>query len=131
MNFSFLNREHQERFQEIRETMPIHTRRDKEYLSLVFVMTGDDELFNKMIPYFNKQDCTLSSTELFEEQDFSSGINVLAKLGVHLFNNNVSVEPLDFMSLDEQRMALAMNALLIRRYGLPSPYEETEEKLYS
>ncbi|MBM7580817.1 DUF6075 family protein [Jeotgalibacillus terrae] len=131
MNFSFVNQDHQKKFQEIREAMPLYTRNNKEYLSVVFIMAGDEELYSKMAPYFDVQEGILSSVKMFEEQDFSTAFHVLARLAVHLFNHNETVEPLEFMSLDDQRMALAMNAILFRRYGLPSPYEEKEEKFYS
>jgi hypothetical protein len=68
---------------------------------------------------------------MFKEQDFSSGLRTLAKLAVHLFNNNETVAPLDFMLLDDQSLELAMNAILLRRYGISNGYDMPEEKLYT
>jgi hypothetical protein len=34
------------------------------------------------------------------------------------------------MLLDDKRLALAMNAILLRRYGLSNGYDIPEEKLY-
>jgi hypothetical protein len=93
-------------------------------------MAGDEELFHKMNRYFDAKLGEFSSDEMFKEQDFSSGMRILAKLAVNLFNNNETVTPLDFMLLDDKRLALAMNAILLRRYGLSNGYDTPEEKLY-
>lgn len=132
MNYQFLNQNHAAKFQEVRSEMAEHYRNNKEYLSVVFIMSGDDEIFQKMNPYFDTKHGLFSSKEMFEEQDFSSGINVLAKLAVHLFNNNATVDPLDLVgTLDDERLQLAINAILFRRYGISNDYQLPEEKLYS
>lgn len=131
MNFQFLNQQHQVKFQKFRLDMAEYYRNNKEYLSVVFIMTGDEELEHKLSPYFDVKDGMLDSHSMFQEQDFSSGIRVLAKLAVHLFNNNEMVSPLDFMSLDDQRLNLAMNAILLRRYGLSNGYDMPEEQIYN
>jgi len=131
MKFQFLNQEHQAKFQELRVEMSEEYRTNKEYLSVVFIMAGDKELFNKIHPYFDRKSGLFSSDDMFQEQDFSSGIKVLAKLAVHLFNNNETVNPLDMIdSLDDQRLHLAINAILLRRYGVSNDYDIPEEKLY-
>lgn len=130
MEFQFINQEHQTNFQEIRSEMAEYYRNNKEYLSVVFIMAGDEELGRKMSPYFDTTEGLFSSEEMFQEQDFSSGMKTLAKLAVHLFNDNETVAPLDFMSLDDQRLQLALNAILLRRYGVSNGYDIPEEKLY-
>jgi hypothetical protein len=130
MKVQFLNQEHQAKFQELRAGMAEYYRNNKEYLSVVFIMAGDEELFHKMNRYFDAKLGEFSSDEMFKEQDFSSGMRILAKLAVHLFNNNETVTPLDFMLLDDKRLTLAINAILLRRYGLSNGYGTPEEKLY-
>lgn len=132
MKYQFLNQNHATKFQEIRSEMAEHYRNNKEYLSVVFIMSGDVECFSKMNPYFDTKEGLFSSKEMFEEQDFSNGIKILAKLAVHLFNNNETVDPLDLVgTLDDERLQLAINAILFRRYGLSNEYELPEEKFYS
>jgi hypothetical protein len=132
MKIQFVNSDHQHKFQEVRSEMAEHYRNNKEYLSVVFIMSGDDEIFRKMNPYFDTKRGLLHSKKMFEEQDFSSSINVLAKLAVHLFNNNETVDPLDLVgTLDDERLQLAINAILIRRYGISNGYDLPEEKIYS
>ena len=53
---------------------------------------------------------------------FSSHTQVLAKLAVHLFDARQPVVPLDLVNqLDEQRVQLAINALILRRMGFYEP----------
>lgn len=44
MKYQFLNQNHVTKFQEIRSEMAEHYRNNKEYLSVVFIMSGDDEV---------------------------------------------------------------------------------------
>jgi hypothetical protein len=132
MNFQFVNQEHEARYSQFRvEDMTEHYRSNKEYLTVVYLMTGNKELYQKMNPYFNAKHGEFDSEKMFEEQDFSSSLRVLAKLAVHLFNSNETVEPLDIISrLDEEGFQLALNAFILRRYGVQKGYDFPEEKVY-
>ena len=111
--------------------MADYYRTNKEYLSVVYLMTGNEELYCNMKPYFDAKVGSFDSEEMFEEKDFSSGLRVLAKLAVHLFNSNETVEPLDIIStLDEECFRLALNAFILRRYGVSKGYDLPEEKLH-
>ncbi|MFS0891022.1 DUF6075 family protein [Peribacillus frigoritolerans] len=132
MKFQFLNQEHEAKYSQFRtEDMADYYRTNKEYLSVAYLMTGNKELYRKMKPYFDAKGGNFDSEEMFEEKDFSSGLSVLAKLAVHLFNSNETVEPLDIIStLDEEGFKLALNAFILRRYGVSKGYDFPEEKLY-
>lgn len=132
MYFQFVNNEHEARYSQFRaEDMSDHYRINKEYLSVVYIMTGNDELYKKMKPYFNAKSGEFASKEMFKENDFSGELLVLAKLAVHLFNSNETVEPLHIISrLDDKSFKLALNAFVLRRYGVSKGYELPEEKLY-
>jgi DNA polymerase III delta subunit len=132
MKFQFLNEKHESRFLQFRaEDMAEHYRSDKEYLSVVYLMTGNDELYRKMKPYFNAKIGEFYSEVMFNEKDFSSGLNVLAKLAVHLFNSNETLEPLHIISqLDDEGFKLALNTIILRRYGISNSYDVPEEKFY-
>lgn len=131
-NFQFINREHNNKFSQFRtEEMAEHYRNKKEYLSVVYIMTGNKELYRKIKPYFDAKNGNFASDEMFKEQDFGSGLSVLAKLAVHLFNSNETVEPLDIIvKLDDTSYALALNAFTLRRCGISNAYDLPDEKLY-
>ncbi|MGG0284316.1 DUF6075 family protein [Peribacillus butanolivorans] len=132
MKFQFLNQDHEAKYSQFRtEGMADYYRTNKEYLSVVYLMTGNEELYRKMKPYFDAKGGNFNSEEMFEEKDFSSGLRVLAKLAVHLFNSNETVEPLDIIStLDEEGFRLALNAFILRRSGVSKGYDLPEEKLH-
>lgn len=133
MTFSFLSSEHETRFRQLRQQMSSdYFRNSKEYLSVAFLMAGNEELHRKVSPYFDTNEGGLDSEEMFKNEDFSSGLRTLAKLAVNLFNNNESVTPLDLISyLDDNLLELAINAILLRRYGISSGYDAPEERLFS
>lgn len=132
MKFKFLNQEHEERFLYFRvENMSEYYRFNKEYLSVVYIMTSNEELYRKISPYFNGKIGEFDSEKMFKEIDFSGGDLVLAKLAVHLFNSNETVDPLHIISrLDNESFELALNVFVLRRYGISKDYDLPEEKLY-
>ena len=128
MKVQFINFEHQLKFQKLQSQLTLN---NKECLSVIFIMAGDEELHRKMSSYFDIKKGIFSSENMFNEQDFESGIEVLAKLAVHLFNNNETISPLDMVgALDDERLQLAINAILVRRYGISHNYDLPEEKFY-
>lgn len=131
MKFEFLNSEHESNFTKYRvENMGDRFRTNKEYLSVVYLMTGNTELYQKMNPYFNARSGEFDSKKMFVEQDFSSGLSILAKLAAHLFNSNEVVQPLNIISLDEQNFKLALNSMILRRFGVSTSYEVSKEKFF-
>jgi hypothetical protein len=132
MEFHFLNKEHETKFSKFRaEEMEERFRTNKEYLSVAYLITGNEELFRKVEPYFNAKSGRFNFTKMFEEQDFSSGLHILAKLAVHLFNSNKQVELIEIISgLDERGFKLALNSLILKRNGISNTYNIPEEKLY-
>ncbi|MGG1400240.1 DUF6075 family protein [Bacillus salipaludis] len=132
MKFEFLNSEHESNFTKYRvENMGDRFRTNKEYLSVVYLMTGNTELYQKLNPYFNARSGEFDSNKMFVEQDFCSGLSILAKLAAHLFNSNEVVQPLDIISsLEEQSFKLALNSMILRRLGVSTSYDIPEEKLF-
>lgn len=126
--YTFLNSQHKTTFQELRSKLAEYYRFNSEYLSVCFIMAGNPELLGKMEKYFDGVNGGLYAEEMFAEQDFSSGLNELAKLAVHLFNNNMKVSPLDLIqTLDDEMLQLAINAILFRRYGIEKGYPGVNE----
>ncbi|UOQ92866.1 hypothetical protein MUO14_21045 [Halobacillus shinanisalinarum] len=126
----FLDQEHEDYFYGLRSKMEQETyKTNKKYLSVIFLMAAEEELYRKANPYFDTTRGVFDSNKMFEEQDFSVGIGLLARLAVLLFDNNESVTLLKLIgTLDEIRFKLALNAIYLRRFGFIE-YKEQEEKL--
>ncbi|MFD2512101.1 DUF6075 family protein [Halalkalibacter alkalisediminis] len=119
----FLNHEHEKEFFSIREEAAGKYKNNKEYMSVAFLMAGNEELKQKMKPYFDMDEGFFKSALMFEKEDFSTSLQVMAKLAVHLFNNNETVDPLDLIGyLDEDNFELALQVIKFRKYGLDQGY---------
>lgn len=117
----FLNDEHRNKFNHLRKVLALHYQDNKEYLSVVFLMAADQEFYDRVAPYFDGINGLFEFSKMFEEKDFSSGYYVLAKLAVNLFNDGEKVTPLDLIStLDSNLFQLAINAIYVRRQGVPN-----------
>lgn len=129
MKLEFLNNEHKAKFQEVRMEMADIDRFNKEFLAAAFIILGDAELEEKMKPYLDPDDGLLDSVAVFEQQDFSNEGLILAKLAAHLFDNSEQVLPLDLVKLEGEKLKLAMEAIMLRRYGISTEYEVPGERL--
>lgn len=106
----FLNMDHQSRFHKIKDFLPVNLRRDPEGLSVVYLIAGNKELEKKITPYMAWEN-GFDFNEMFEKEDFSSELKVLAKLAVVLYNNSVELNLIDlYRYLDEENLELAINA---------------------
>lgn len=115
----FISELHEERFIHLRRLLALQYQNNKEYLSVIFLLAGDDEFYDKVSPYFDGIEGSFNFPDMFKNEDFSSGYYILAKLAVHLFNNGEQVTPLDLIgSLDANLYNLAMNAIHLRRKGV-------------
>lgn len=127
----FLNYEHELQFSRLKEEMPERFYNDRERLAVVFLMAGNKELERKMKPYIDWEEGFFFD-EMFENEDFSSGLKVLAKLAVILFNNGVSLEFHEFFTrLDETNLQLGLSAANYRYDISPKGiYEQTDTNSY-
>lgn len=127
MEFQYLSREHKQDFLENRRNIPEYYRFNKEFLSVLYLISGNEELKQKIEPYFNGNSGMFDTEKMFEEQDFSAGLSVLAKLAVNLFNANEKINPLQLMILDDENFELAMNAIILRRQGISTEYKLSQK----
>ena len=119
----FLNLGHEMKFLEIKRTIPEIFLKDRERLSVAYLMAGNEELHSKIEPYINWEE-GFYFNEMFEKEDLSSGIKVLAKLAVVLYNNGISLEFIElYRHLDDTNLELALNAANYR-------YNNTQTDLY-
>ncbi|MCY7780157.1 DUF6075 family protein [Bacillus haynesii] len=127
MEFQYLSREHKQDFLEMRRNMPEYYRFNKEFLSVLYLISGNEELKQKVEPYFNGNSGMFDTEKMFEEQDFSAELSILAKLAVNLFNANEKINPLQLMILDDKNFELAMNAIILRRQGISTEYKLSQK----
>lgn len=87
-----------------------------EYQAVLFILTSDDELYEKMGPYFSSDE--FRSFDLFEEVDFSSGYATIARTATDLFGQDYETSLSDLVgSLNHDLFYTFMQALIIRKYG--------------
>lgn len=80
-------------------------------------MTSDDELYNKMAPYFGMDG--FRSYTMFEEVDFSSSYAKLAKAAANLFGQDYETDLANLVySLDHDLFHTLLQAMVIRKYGV-------------
>lgn len=120
----FLNYEHEKSFVERVMDLPDRYRKSKEFQSVLFLTTGNEELGGELFPYFNPQIGELDFTAMFEEKDFSSRLSVLAKLAVVLYDGGLELDISELSRLDKDNFELAINAIRLR-YG-----KDQEKGLY-
>lgn len=123
----FLNNDHEERFFKIKESMPVKFYTDRERLAVIYLMAGNQELCDKIAPYINWEE-GFYSDEMFEKEDFSTGLKVMAKLAVVLYNNGLSLDFQDlYVHLDETNLQLALNAANYRYNRNPKGIYEVDD----
>ncbi|MCF2650882.1 hypothetical protein [Niallia circulans] len=106
----FLNFEHQQRFNTLREELPEGYMNDIERKSLIYLMAGNKEL-EAWFEGFSYED-------MFKQEDFSSELKVLANLAVVLYNHGLNLDFSDvFTMLDKDNLELALCAARYR-YGV-------------
>ena len=69
---------------------------DREYLSALYIITSDDELRCKCLPFVDNEG--IDFNEILEKQDFSGGYNPLIRLASNLFNENYGVTPMELIT---------------------------------
>lgn len=122
MDNIFLDTAHRQRFVEVmRKLDKIHDnmRYDQEYGAALYILTADSGIWNAAQRYVG-ENRGIDFENLFREVDFSGGYSVLIKTAWHLFNNGTQeATMLELLRLDEKNFLLAVQALMIRRYGYP------------
>lgn len=88
-----------------------------EYQAALFILTSDDELYEKMGPYFSSDG--FRSSNLFNETDFSGGYATIARAAADLFGQDYDTSFSDLVSsLDHDLFHTFLQALIIRKYGV-------------
>ncbi|GGK33170.1 hypothetical protein GCM10010965_27500 [Caldalkalibacillus thermarum] len=117
MIIPFTSKEHEKTFFKMRSDLPDEYKNNIEHLSLIYLLSGNEELRQKALPYYKPDEGVFLFTDMFEEQDFSSGIRVLAKLAVVLYNRGMEVTVNELFKLDRKNLWLALEATKLRLRG--------------
>lgn len=94
---------------------PQTNRLDTYYLSALYILTSDEEMRRKCLQFVNEDG--IDFEVMIARNDFSSGYLVLVELASHLFNERITVTPMEMIDhLDETGFQIALNAILARRF---------------
>lgn len=90
-----------------------------EYQAVLFILTSDNELYEKMGPYFSSDG--FRSSDLFNVTDFSGGYATIARAAADLFGQDYDTSLSGLVSsLDHDLFHTFLQALIIRKYGVNS-----------
>ena len=113
----FLNSEHLENFKTLLKEDNTHPR-DCERQSLFYIISGNEDLFQKRKQLYNfKDNCVRLNCLTERSVDLSSSAEALVRLGFNLYNNyeDKYTNPLEiFYNLDADNYSLAMESINIR-----------------
>lgn len=118
MSNIFISAEHKARFLWVMKPLEKRdgTRFDSEYASAIYILTAHALNWKSASDYVSREGIRFS--DMLEEVYHSTGEETLVKLAANLFGHDITVNPVDFMYLDDNNFKLAMNAIQIRRYSL-------------
>lgn len=138
MNFEFMSNEHAKEFQEMRNKIKSRLyRNDAAYLGIIYLITGNKQLYNAVSNCLDIPEGTFNSEDLSKDIDLDSDLSTLFHLMTNIYvwvdqaAVNKHVEPIDIISLeDEENFKLVLNAMKLVRYGMGNLYELSQEKFY-
>lgn len=113
----FLSESHSNLFYSVLSQLNESQRLNPEYLAVAFIVSSDDELHEKMNPYFSSNG--FNTLTMFEEVDFSSGYRKIAEAAADLFGQDYQVSLSNLAgSLSHDLFHTLLQAMIIRKYGV-------------
>lgn len=113
----FLSASHRSLFFQRLNGLTRYQQTSPEYQAVLFILTSDDELYEKMGPYFSSDG--FRSFDMFDENDFSWGYAKIARVAADLFGQDYETSLSDLVgSLDHDLFHTFLQALIIRKYGV-------------
>lgn len=113
----FLSASHRSLFFQRLNDLTRYQQTSPEYQAVLFIVTSDDELYEKMGPYFSSDG--FRSFDLFDEVDFSGGYAKIARAAADLFGQDYETSLSGLVgSLDHDLFHTFLQALIIRKYGV-------------
>lgn len=113
----FLSESHNKVFYSVLSQLSDAQCSSHEYLAVAFIISSDDELYEKMNPYFSTNG--FNSSKMFEEVDFSSGYRKIAQAAADLFGQDYTISLSDLVgSLSHDLFHTLLQAMILRKYGV-------------
>lgn len=117
MNNLFRSPEHRQRFLEVMQA--IGTDKDTGYTSAVYILSSRASTLESAKTHIGKDG--IDFEEILNHQDWSGGYKSLLVLASDIFNGNTPTSMIDVCTrLDSSNFQVALHAIGIRHYGLPS-----------
>ncbi|EIM04959.1 hypothetical protein A1A1_18707 [Planococcus antarcticus DSM 14505] len=117
LSSQFLSASHRSLFFQRLNDLTSYQQISPEYQAVLFILTSDDELYEKMGPYFSSDG--FRSSDLFNETDFSGGYATIARAAADLFGQDYDTSLSGLVSsLDHDLFHTFLQALIIRKYGV-------------
>lgn len=108
----FMDAQHRKSFNEIVEKFG--KQKDKEHFSMYYILTCDEEIRKKAIPYIT--DAGIDMHTMLKEQNFSTEYQFLVIVAKSLFEGD-KVNISNFCILSEKLYLVVREAMNVRRYG--------------
>lgn len=118
-NIYWVSAEHKQRFTTAMQKFGkiYNGKIDPEYGAALYILTSRSSTWDQAEGCVNG--LGINFEDLFKEARFSGAYSVLIEWASGLFNGNTSIVPNELMRLDDDNFQLALQALRIRRYGVP------------
>jgi hypothetical protein len=117
---SFLNETHRQNFEKLSKQVALEVM-DGERSALMYIISGNTELFNKRASIYDFDENILKFTTFRKSpNDFCSSSRSLIRLGANLYNgySDKYTNPLNLlMNLNYDNCNLAINALYLRFFN--------------
>lgn len=113
----FLSATHRSLFFQQLNQLSASQQKSPEYQAVLYILTSDDELYEKMSPYFGNDG--FRSSDLLEEVDFSRGYQLIVQVAADLFGQDYETSLSGLVgTLGHDLFHTFLQALIIRKYGV-------------
>ena len=114
MNIDFATENQERNFKEKIDALSPDQQTSPEYLSALYILSGNQDIYNKTSSYFTTDGFKID--KLLEEVDLSSGEYLMVALASNLFNGMKKVTPLDLVGMTgDMNFQIAIKAIQGRR----------------
>jgi hypothetical protein len=118
VTISFTSDHHRKRFlQAVQQLDKVDEGKiDREYGAAIYLLSAENQIWQGVQYYLSRTGIKFAA--MLDELPLSSGEAVLLQIAGNLFNDSLSVNPIELLRLDERNFNLALSAIKMRRYGL-------------
>jgi len=116
MESCYINQGHWSRMEQLLQADNT-ARSDRERVSLLYIIAGEEGLFSKRNAIYDFGEHTIKTEVMDGREDFPSSAKALIKLGFNLYNGyrEEGMTPLElFWNLDRKNCRIAQNAIRLR-----------------